>query len=734
MGLRPGRAKGPWVGDNIATGVVTAGANVGAGTGLVFRDITGNTINLRTISAGTAISVVTAGDVITVTNTAPESTTVSNVGTGTGNVYRDMTIAQINLKTIKQGTGITVTNNADDVTITCTVTGESTTVTNVGTGTGNVYRDMTLAQINLKTIKQGTGITVTNNADDVTITCTVTGESTTVTNVGTGTGNVYRDMTIAQINLKTIKQGTGITVTNNADDVTIACTVTGESTTVANVGTGTGNVYRDMTGAQINLKTIKQGTLMTVTNNADDVTIATTAQNNTASNLGTGTGVYSTKSGSDLRFNSIKAGTGITVTLVTNDITIANSGILAVANVGSGTGLVWRDTITGTANLKRIAAGSNISITNGADDITIATTGVPTGSGTSPYITYWSGATTLGSGPVQVLNVISSADIFFPDGVFAVFGNTATPASYEGAINGSFSGSTFSLWGRRTTEISGNAGTSMIRLYSGIIDINSTSANVDTYVRGLVGIITSHDAGDDSFQMRERVTIQGLIDNVGSPIAGGSRAAPTVIDIGATAGSVIRISPASAANSYYRLTNPKNWQIVTVHIEASTYPARICVGSGATPNMYAVIPPAQAGALLNSNMAFLQWNPNALNGSGSWVQCMVRPQPVTQALTDGANIAVDADDKDCAYTVTLGGNRQLDTPTGSFFNGQKLLFAIRQDGTGTRILTYGAGYRFSTDLPSPTLSTGINKLDYLAFVYNAADSKWDFVGKVFGFN
>jgi hypothetical protein len=72
---------------------------------------------VRHILAGTGIHVANNANDVTVSNSAPEATSVSNVGTGAGDVYRDMTGAQVNLKTIKAGTGIGVANNADDITI-----------------------------------------------------------------------------------------------------------------------------------------------------------------------------------------------------------------------------------------------------------------------------------------------------------------------------------------------------------------------------------------------------------------------------------------------------------------------------------------------------------------------------------------------------------------------------------------------------------------------------------------
>jgi hypothetical protein len=92
-------------------------------------------------------------------------------------------------------------------------------------------------------------------------------------------------------------------------------------------------------------------------------------------------------------------------------------------------------------------------------------------------------------------------------------------------------------------------------------------------------------------------------------------------------------------------------------------------------------------------------------------------------LIDAATIAVDASLGN-DFTVTLGGNRTLGNPTNSV-NGQKILFAIRQDGAGNRTLALGSDYRLGTDIPSVTLSTAAGKTDYLGVRYNGTDSKWD---------
>lgn len=74
----------------------------------------------------------------------------------------------------------------------------------------------------------GSGVSVAEDSSNNRFTITVTGgsgEANTGANVGTGEGNVFRDKTSTTLNLKTIKAGTNITVTDNANDITIAASV-----------------------------------------------------------------------------------------------------------------------------------------------------------------------------------------------------------------------------------------------------------------------------------------------------------------------------------------------------------------------------------------------------------------------------------------------------------------------------------------------------------------------------
>jgi hypothetical protein len=72
--------------------------------------------------------------------------------------------------------------------------------------------------------------------------------------------------------------GAGISIVNGGASVTIASTITsGEANTASNVGVGTGLIYKQKTGVDLELKTLVQGANITITNGASDITIASTA-------------------------------------------------------------------------------------------------------------------------------------------------------------------------------------------------------------------------------------------------------------------------------------------------------------------------------------------------------------------------------------------------------------------------------------------------------------------------
>ena len=82
-------------------------------------------------------------------------------------------------------------------------------------------------------------------------------------------------------------------------------------------------------------------------------------------------------------------------------------------------------------------------------------------------------------------------------------------------------------------------------------------------------------------------------------------------------------------------------------------------------------------------------------------------------LTDGATIDWNLAANQVGI-VTLGGNRTLNAPTNQAA-GATYIIIIKQDGTGSRTLTWNSAYKFpgGTD---PTLTTAANAIDVVSFV------------------
>jgi len=92
------------------------------------------------------------------------------------------------------------------------------------------------------------------------------------------------------------------------------------------------------------------------------------------------------------------------------------------------------------------------------------------------------------------------------------------------------------------------------------------------------------------------------------------------------------------------------------------------------------------------------------------------------ALTDAATIATDASLGN-HFRVTLGGNRTLGNPTNPV-DGQRVIWEIIQDATGSRTITLDTAFALGTDITAVTLTTTASKRDFVGAVYNSTASKW----------
>jgi len=83
------------------------------------------------------------------------------------------------------------------------------------------------------------------------------------------------------------------------------------------------------------------------------------------------------------------------------------------------------------------------------------------------------------------------------------------------------------------------------------------------------------------------------------------------------------------------------------------------------------------------------------------------------------------------FRLTATGNFTLANPVNAV-DGQRLVLDIKQDGTGSRVMTLGSQFRLNTTFANATLTTAANKTDKLTWQYHATDSKWDLISFVKG--
>ena len=87
-------------------------------------------------------------------------------------------------------------------------------------------------------------------------------------------------------------------------------------------------------------------------------------------------------------------------------------------------------------------------------------------------------------------------------------------------------------------------------------------------------------------------------------------------------------------------------------------------------------------------------------------------------LTDAATVAWDASINQVT-SVTLGGNRAFGAPTNQV-DGACYVLKVVQDGTGSRIPTWNAVFKWSS-ATAPTLTTTASAIDVLVFLSNGTN-------------
>lgn len=341
---------------------------------------------LRTLVAGSNITLTEGVDSIQIDASASsgEINTASNVGTGEG-IFYQKDVDNFEFKTIIAGTNVTITDNGLDLTIDATDTDTTYSASNLGTKA--VYKQTVGTDFQFKGLVAGTNVTITELANDLQIDFSGTGggETNDGDNVGTGTIEWFKQKNGVNLEFRTFDEITSgdslnpfgrITFSSADTGDTILIGTTAELNTAANVGAGSG-IYKEKVDEEFKFKTLVAGTGVTLTPGTDTIQIDATGAGggevNTASNVGTGAGLFKQKTGVDLEFKSLIF-SGATVTENTNDVTVTLPTPVSytMSNIGTGNGQVYSSLVSNDFKLRKIKAGSNVSVITSGDDIIVS--------------------------------------------------------------------------------------------------------------------------------------------------------------------------------------------------------------------------------------------------------------------------------------------------------------------------------------------------------------------------
>ncbi len=110
----------------------------------------------------------------------------------------------------------------------------------------------------------------------------------------------------------------------------------------------------------------------------------------------------------------------------------------------------------------------------------------------------------------------------------------------------------------------------------------------------------------------------------------------------------------------------------------------------------------------------------------------VSARPRVTSIVYNSVITANATTTDIVAVGTLTNNVTLAAPSGTPYDGQVLRYRITQDATGGRTVTVDNVFKRPSGV-TLTWSTGANKRDLFAAVWNATSSTWDVLSLITGY-
>ena len=210
---------------------------------------------------------------------------------------------------------------------------------NVGAGAQSYKQVNTLGQAEFRTlVSADSSIVITQNTDeiDLVVDAGSVGENNTASNVGGG-AEVFKVKTGVDLGFRTILPFGGITITQQADTLTIdGSSVVGTAYTASTLGGGA-EVFSQLSANDFEFRSILPLGGIVITQQADTLTIDGSAAGNTytGSNVGGGAGVFSQILANDIEHKSLVGVSGVDVTELATTITVGLTPLVEQIEEGS---------------------------------------------------------------------------------------------------------------------------------------------------------------------------------------------------------------------------------------------------------------------------------------------------------------------------------------------------------------------------------------------------------------
>lgn len=433
------------------------------------------------------------------------------------------------------------------------------------------------------------------------------------------------------------------------------------------------------------------------------------------------TGSSTTGSGNALQVTGVNTTAGDTVKIVNNAITNGTSTALNISHttsvIGAGSSLArisstGVNTGTTTGTLLDLSSTASTSGTQFLQTYSGLTTGIGESIVTN--------ALTTGNALKIVANAVTSGSVVDISSTstgaasntqkmlnIALSGanGTSTQSTYGAYISNTHTGTSSTNYGIYTTS---SGGTNNYSLYSAGIAVFRSVSSDDPVLS------VQNSSGSDFFAIHSRNATSGI-------------ALRTAVN-----STFIAVTDSNGNISFGSSTNPPasgGKVSIQAAVTASANFGLLNIGDGkfdgSTAGKFAG---SSNGTIIAANPATLTGNFIDLQVAGSSkfsINASGRILPRVSSLADATSITPTGDTADMnTHTNTqAAGTLTVNAPSGTPVDGQMLRLRIKS--TNVQTYSFNAIYRGGTTVALPTASTGSSKTDYMMFIYNSADSKWD---------